>query len=177
MGDQTSRRYLYVAIDRASRWVYLAIKPHKTAAAARPFLNSLHKACPIRTSHILTDNGKEFTDRLFGCRARQAMAGHVLELLCQALGVEHRLSQPRTPRINGMVERFNGRIADILKTHHFRSGEELETALMRYAWLCNHHLPQKALGHIAPVQALKQWQDSLPHLFIKLGANQPGHER
>ena len=75
-----------------------------------------------------------------------------------------------------MVERFNGRIADILKTHHFRSGEELETALMRYAWLYNHHLPQKALGHSAPVQALKNWHDSHPHLFIKRVVNQPGHD-
>jgi hypothetical protein len=25
-----------------------------------------------------------------------------------------------------MVERFNGRIADILKTHHFLSGEDLK---------------------------------------------------
>lgn len=49
-----------------------------------------------------------------------------------------------------MVERFNGRIADILRTHHFRSGEELETTLLRYAWLYNHHLPQKALGISAP---------------------------
>jgi transposase InsO family protein len=176
MGDETTRRYLYVAIDRASRWVHLAIKPHKTAAAARSFLNGLAKACPIRISHILTDNGKEFTDRLFGSRARQATGEHEFDLLCQALGIEHRLTQPRTPQTNGMVERFNGRIADILKSHHFRSGEELETALMRYAWLYNHHLPQKALGHIAPVQALKNWQDSHPHLFIKRVVNLPGHD-
>jgi hypothetical protein len=26
-----------------------------------------------------------------------------------------------------MVERFNGRIEEVLQSHHFRSGEELET--------------------------------------------------
>jgi len=31
-----------------------------------------------------------------------------------------------------MVERFNGRISDILKTHHFRSGEDLRATLHRY---------------------------------------------
>lgn len=34
-----------------------------------------------------------------------------------------------------MVERFNGRIEEVLQSHHFRSGEELETTLHRYVWL------------------------------------------
>lgn len=29
------------------------------------------------------------------------------------------------------------------------------------------NLPQKALEHIAPVQALKRWRDSQPALFVK----------
>ena len=33
--------------------------------------------------------------------------------------------QPRTPQTNGMVERFNGRISDVLQSHHFVSGEDL----------------------------------------------------
>jgi hypothetical protein len=32
------------------------------------------------------------------------------------------------------------------------------------------------LRHIAPIQALKNWQDSHPHLFIKRVLNQPGHD-
>lgn len=47
---------------------------------------------------------------------------------------------------------------------------------MRYAWLYNHQLPQKALGHIAPVQALQNWQTSHPHLFVKRVVNQPGYD-
>ena len=46
----------------------------------------------------------------------------------------------RTPRTNGMVERFNGRIADVLKTHRFNSAEDLEQTLMRYVALYNHQL-------------------------------------
>ena len=70
MEDQTSRRYLFVAIDRANRWVFIRIYNNKTAANARRFLRDLERACPIRISTILTDNGKEFTDRLFGLRKR-----------------------------------------------------------------------------------------------------------
>ena len=58
MPDETRRRYLFVAIDRATRWVFVAIKTDKTAASARSFLKALHKACPIKIVKLLTDDGK-----------------------------------------------------------------------------------------------------------------------
>ncbi len=70
MSDQTCRRYLFVAIDRATRWVFVRIYNSKTAANARRFLRDLERACPLGIRTILTDNGKEFTDRLFGLRKR-----------------------------------------------------------------------------------------------------------
>lgn len=174
MADESSRRYLFVAIDRATRWVFVQIKSHKTAVAARSFLNALHKACPIRMQKILTDNGKEFTDRLFASRARQATGNHEFDQLCQALDIEHRLTKPRTPRTNGMVERFNGRIADVLKTHRFTSGQDLEQTLMRYVALYNHQLPQSALKSKTPIKAMKDWYASHPHLFVKRPYDHPG---
>lgn len=174
MGDETSRRYLFVAIDRATRWVYLAVKNNKSAASARAFLNALHKACPITITRILTDNGKEFTDRLFANRERQPTGQHEFDQLCTALGIEHRLTRPRTPQTNGMVERFNGRIADILKTHHFHSAEDLEQTLLRYVTLYNQQLPQSALKGKTPMQAMKEWYASQPELFAKRPYNHAG---
>ena len=55
MQDESSRRYLFVAIDRATRWVFVQFKANKTAASARAFLKALHKACPIRINKLLTD--------------------------------------------------------------------------------------------------------------------------
>lgn len=176
MADETRRRYVFVAIDRASRWVYLAVKPDKTARSAKRFLAAAVKAAPFTIQKLLTDNGSEFTDRYLTGGERTPTGTHAFDRLCQELGIEHRLTRPRHPQTNGMVERFNGRIADILRTHHFRSGEELEATLLRYAWLYNHQLPQKALGHIAPIQALKNWQRSRPLLFHKRVNNQPGHD-
>jgi transposase InsO family protein len=174
MPDETSRRYLFVAIDRATRWVFVQIKNHKTAAAARSFLKALHKACPIKMQKILTDNGKEFTDRLFASRERQATGNHEFDKLCQALKIEHRLTKPRTPKTNGMVERFNGRIADVLKTHRFTSGEDLQQTLMRYVALYNHQLPQSALKSKTPFAAMKDWYAQRPDLFVKRPYNHPG---
>jgi hypothetical protein len=42
--------------------------------------------------------------------------------------------------------------------------------------LANHQLPQKALGHVSPIQAMKQWQRSHPELFNRRVTNQPGHD-
>ena len=58
-------------------------------------------------------------------------------MLCTELGIEHRLTKPRTPQTNGMVERFNGRISDVLKSLHFGSSEELAQTLLRYDHLYN----------------------------------------
>ena len=167
MANETSRGYLFVAIDRATRRVFIAIYRNKTAANARRFLRDLERACPIRIRTILTDNGKEFTDRLFGLRKRAATGQHEFDTLCSALGIEHRLTPPRSPQTNGMVERFNGRIEEVLQSHHFRSGEELETTLHRYVWLYNHQLPQSALGSKTPLQAMKTWHKLKPELFKK----------
>jgi transposase-like protein len=59
MADERKRRYLFVAIDRATGWVFVQIKSDKTAASAKSFLKALHKACPVRIVKLLTDNGKE----------------------------------------------------------------------------------------------------------------------
>ena len=174
MQDESQRRYLFVAIDRATRWVFVQLKSNKTAASAQAFLRALHKACPIRITKLLTDNGKEFTDRLFASREREPSGNHEFDRLCQELRIEHRLTKPRTPRTNGMVERFNGRIADVLKTHRFNSREDMEQTLLRYVALYNHQLPQSALGSKTPMQAMKQWYLERPDLFHKRPYDRPG---
>src|SRR5690606_38267852 len=107
-------------------------------------------------------------------RARQPTGKHEFDQLCQSLSIEHRLTKPRTPRTNGMVERFNGRIADVLKTHRFHSGQDLEQTLVRYVALYNHQLPQSALKSKTPIQAMKDWYASHPDLFRKRPYDRPG---
>ena len=177
MADETRRRYLFVAIDRATRWVFVAIKADKTAASARSFLKALHKACPIKIVKLLTDNGKEFTDRLFASREREPSGEHEFDRLCQDLGIEHRLTRPRTPKTNGMVERFNGRISDVLNTHRFNSSLDLEQTLLRYVALYNHQLPQSALKSKTPLQTMKDWHLANPELFHRRPYDRPGCDR
>ncbi len=65
------------------------------------------------------------------CGERTPTGQHVFDALCAALGIEHRLTRPRRPETRGIVERFNGRIEEVLRSHHFISGEDLEHTLQR----------------------------------------------
>lgn len=78
-----------------------------------------------------------------------------------------RITPPNSPQTNGMVERFNGRIEEVLQSHHFRSGEELEASLHRYVWLYNQQLPQSALASRTPLRAMKDWLKLKPELLKK----------
>jgi len=61
-----------------------------------------------------------------------------------------------------MIERFNGRIAEVLATTRFDSAERLADTIKRYVKVYNQHIPQKALGHIPPLQAMKNWSQKQP---------------
>jgi hypothetical protein len=71
-----------------------------------------------------------------------------------------------------MVERFNGRISELLIATQFISQEQLEEKLCEYLNLYNHHIAQKNLGHISPAAKLKEWQKTHPELFVKKVYNQ-----
>ena len=67
------------------RYLFVAIKANKSVASARAFLKALHKVCLIRINKLLTDNCKEFTDRLLASREHQPSGRHEFDQLCQAL--------------------------------------------------------------------------------------------
>jgi hypothetical protein len=73
-----------------------------------------------------------------------------------------------------MVERFNGRISEIVNQTRFGSAAELESTPHNYAKIYNHNIPQRALKHQTPIQALKKWQQEKPDLFLKRVYNQAG---
>ena len=173
MPDETARRYLFVAIDRATRWVFLRIYKDQTEARSVDFLRRLTQAAPMKIVKVLTDNGSQFTDR-FTARHKLPSGQHVFDQRCAALGIEHRLSPPRHPQTNGMVERFNGRIGEVIQQTRFSSAAELESTLTQYLSTYNNRIPQRALNHLTPVQALKKWRAERPELFVKRVHEHPG---
>ena len=156
MPDETERRYLFVAIDRASRWVYLRIYKNQSEASSVDFLRRLEHAAPIKISN------------------KVSTGQHAFDRACTEYDVEHRLIPPRHPQTNGMVERFNGRISEVLQQTRFASAAELEATLMQYCKVYNYAIPQRALNHKTPIESLKQWQQNRPALFTKRVYNLTG---
>jgi transposase InsO family protein len=173
MPDEAERSYLFVAIDRATRWVYFRIYPNQSQQSSADFLKKLKAASPIKIKTILTDNGTQFTDR-FTSRTKQATGEHVFDRLCASFDIAHRLIPPRHPQTNGMVERFNGRISDIVSQTRFKNAAELESTLTHYLKTYNHTIPQRNLNHQTPVQSLKLWHKTHPDLFEKKVYDQAG---
>lgn len=174
MPDEPNRKYLFVAIDRASRWVFMEIRATKSAESAQSFLRNLIKKVPFTISKILTDNGKEFTDRFCATGQREPTGKHLFDKRCTKYHINHRLTKARTPQTNGMVERFNGRISEVVKQTRFDSGKQLKEILIQYCRLYNHNIPQKNLGHITPIASLKNWEKSTPDIFKKTIYNHTG---
>jgi transposase InsO family protein len=110
--------YVFVAIDRATRFVHIEVMPRRDAATAATCLEHFLKAFPHKVTILLTDNGAEFTDRFGGAYwqpGRRPSGAHAFDKVCRAHGIAHRLTRPFRPQTNGMVERFNRRLAEALR--------------------------------------------------------------
>jgi hypothetical protein len=173
-GREVPPRCRMRAAGATCSWLWLSTEPRAGGRAAQgrqdsgqcqSLCQALHKACPIRISKLLTDNGKEFRDRLFASRERQPSGNHEFYQLCQELGVEHLLTKPRTVNTNGVDDRFNGRIAMSGRpTVQQPRGHGADLAAL--CALYNHQLPQSALKSNTPMQAMKEWYQT-PHPFHK----------
>ena len=135
-GREFRKRYLYVAIDRCSRSVHLAVKEDMTEPSATAFLREAAQAFPFRLTHVLTDRGSCFTTGAFS-------------KACAALGAQHRTTKPYTPQTNGMAERFNGRIEREVLTITVGSHRDLERLLKGYNQAYNAR-PQRVLKGKSP---------------------------
>ena len=144
-----------------------------TETSSVDFLRRLKLTSHIKISKILTDNGSQFTDRI-ATMDKMPNGKHAFDVACAALPAEHRLAPPRHPQTNGMVERFNGRINELLQQTRFESRADLQTTLLNYLKVYNHHVPQRAIGSKMPILALKDWQQKRPELFVKRVYDQTG---
>lgn len=160
------RSYAYVAIDRATRFVYLEILPDRRAATAAGFVERFLDRFPLPVHTILTDNGSEFTDR-FAVDKKAKPHGrpsgeHPFDRLCAARAITHRLTQPFRPQTNGMVERFNRRLGEHLArmprnraAHHRRFVDHAERDAYLYTFVADYNRTRlRCLDYQAPAELL-----------------------
>jgi transposase InsO family protein len=163
--------YLYVAIDRATRLMYYEIYDHKTAESTELFFDNCMAFFPFNITHILTDNGLEFTNRLIKSKKGQlCKKPSLLDTKCTLNDIEHRCTQPSTPKTNGMVERVNGTIKNntILK-HKYEDKTSLQKNLVAFLVFYNlyrrHGSLRKELSVKTPFDAVEKWFQLKPQLF------------
>src|SRR3954462_8730092 len=135
------KRYLYVAIDRCSRSVHLAVKDDETEKSAIAFLREAAAAFPFHLTHVLTDNGSCFTP--------------AFAKACAALGAHYRHTRPYTPQTNGMVERFNGRVGSEVLGITIYSHQDLEQLLRGFNAAYNDRR-QRVLDSKTPNQVVAE---------------------
>ena len=91
-----------VCVDHFSRFVVLAPLQNKSASAVAHALVT-HLLCPYTTpSHLLSDNGTEFRN-------------DVLKSICHQYGISQSFITAYHPASNGLVERVNRKILEILR--------------------------------------------------------------
>jgi hypothetical protein len=73
-----------------------------------------------------------------------------------------------------MVERFDGRMSDLVKPTCLSSAADLDATLTEYLATCNHHIRQRALKHQSPIEVLQRWQTDRPEWFVKRFHKQTG---
>jgi transposase InsO family protein len=120
--------YMFVAIDRTSKFAFVRLVEKANTAAARAFLDTLVAAVPYKVEIVLTDNGIQFADLPKNRSGPTAMfRGHPFDRACANHGIEHRLTKPNHPWTNGQVERMNRTIKEAtVQRYHYDRHEQLE---------------------------------------------------
>lgn len=154
--------YLYVAIDRTSKFavVQLVRKTGRTSASA--FLMHVIKTIPYAIHTVLTDNGVQFTFQARhadGPTARYIT--HMFDMRCRENGIEHRLTKVKHPWTNGQVERMNRTIKEAtVKRYHYDNHRQLEAHLTDFIAAYNYGRRLKTLRGLTPYEYVcKIWTE------------------
>ena len=132
-------RYQLTLIDDCSRLLAATVLERRTTAAVCRALPRLLEAFPFPLRCIQTDNGSEF--------------GRDLTRLLQSGGIRHTRIRPRTPRLNGKVERVQRTVQEEF-WDGIGPGPRLqwERSLQDYVRAYNQHRLHSALGYSTPMQ-------------------------
>jgi transposase InsO family protein len=144
--------YQFTAIDDCTRLRVLRIYPKLNQQTAIQFLDYVLERLPFRVEVIQTDNGVEFG---------ASFHWHVLDK-----GAGHVYIKPRTPRLNGKVERSH-RI-DAEEFYRMLEGVVIDDAqvfndkLREWEDFYNYHRPHGGLDGQTPYERLKQRTQTRP---------------
>jgi transposase InsO family protein len=159
--------YLYVAIDRTSKFAFVQLVKKTGRSSASAFLMALIEAVPYKIHTVLTDNGVQFTfpPRYADGPTARYMT-HMFDMRCQENGIEHRLTKIKHPWKNGQVERMNRTIKEAtVKRYHYDTHEQLETHLADFINAYNFGKRLKTLKGLTPYECICKIWTNEPERF------------
>lgn len=165
------KHYLFVAIDRATRTLYYKIYDAKSSPNAEDFMIECLDFFPFGITHVLTDNGLEFTNRLLkNKKGEYCTKPSKLDVICKKNEIDHRCTKPFTPKTNGMVEKANDIIKKgTIKKINYNSLEEMNTDLIQFLVHYNlyrrHGSLRRELKVKTPFNAVEKWFELDPKIF------------
>jgi transposase InsO family protein len=173
---EEGKLYLFVAIDRTSKFVFTELHEKATARIAANFLRALLKAVPYKVHTVLTDNGTHFTTPGNLCSAaaeiKQALErgevfrAHAFEFACAQNDIDHRLTKPRHPWTNGQVERMNRTLKEAtVKRYYYDTHDQLRSHLADFVTAYNFARRLKALKGLTPYEHICQAWTKEPQRF------------
>jgi putative transposase len=133
----------FTARDTVSRWDVIEARGRATARTARQFLDTLDQRMPFPIRALQVDGGSEFFSDF--------------ETECQRRSLKLFVLPPRSPKLNGSVERTQ-------RTHTEEfyqvydcpwTAAELNTKLKKWEYTYNCLRPHQALQYKTPLQFLK----------------------
>jgi transposase InsO family protein len=159
--------YLFVAIDRTSKFAFAQLVEKANRVTASAFLIALIAAVPYKIHTVLTDNGIQF--RLpprYADGPTACYVTHMFEMRCRENGIEHRFTRINHPWTNGQVERMNRTIKDAtVKRYHYDSHAQLRQHLDDFVSAYNFGRRLKTLKGLTSYEyTCKTWTTE-PHRF------------
>jgi len=136
----------FTARDVVSRWDVLEVHTQAKAATAAHFLDTLLSRLPFPLKAIQVDGGSEFQAQF--------------ETTCFERGIRLFVLPPRSPKLNGSVER--GQRTHTEEFYEVYDGDleitPLNQALQEWEHIYNHIRPHQALGYLTPREYLARAQ-------------------
>lgn len=137
------RYYFITAIDVVTKFAWVMFTTNLSSRQAKLAVTEFRLHYQYRVREMQTDNGHEFLGEF--------------DQYLQQENIPHQFIYPRSPKVNGVVERFNRTLRDefLSRTDSVYLGSErLNQHLLRYLNWYNTQRPHYSLNYMTPSQFL-----------------------
>jgi transposase InsO family protein len=145
LADGTSAKALTGVDDHSRYCVSARLMARERTQAVCDGFNSALRTHGV-PAQVLTDNGKVFTGRF-----AQPPVEVLFDRICRENGVDHLLTEPRSPTTTGKIERFHRTLRVEFDTRQvFRNLKTAQEALNEWVAYYNTQRPHQSLGDATP---------------------------